>query len=71
MLQDEVLIFECLEAPDAGRAGAVAVKEVTALAHEVGDLDAVVSTMRGVAIRLWVTYYSVELGALVALRPAS
>ena len=38
VLQREVLIGEGLGAVDAGRAGAVAVEEVAALAHEVANL---------------------------------
>lgn len=39
MLHAEVFVGEGLGAVDAGRAGAVAVEEVAALAHEVGDLE--------------------------------
>jgi hypothetical protein len=38
VLQREVLVGEGLGAVDAGRAGAVAIEEVAALAHEVADL---------------------------------
>lgn len=38
MLQQKILVRKALGAVDAGRSGAVAVEEVTALAHEVGDL---------------------------------
>ena len=40
MLQLEVLVFKLLGAVDAGRPSAVAVEEVAALAHELGDLEA-------------------------------
>lgn len=39
MLQGEVLVLKGLVPPDARRARAVAVEEVTSLAHEVGDLE--------------------------------
>lgn len=38
VLEVEVLVGERLGAVDAGRAGAVSVEEVAALAHEAGDL---------------------------------
>jgi hypothetical protein len=41
MLQRKVLILEGLEAPDTRRASAVAVQEVTALTHEVWNLNVV------------------------------
>ena len=38
VLQVEVLVGKGLGAVYAGRAGAIAVKEITALAHEIWDL---------------------------------
>ena len=38
MLEGKVLVLEGLEAPDTRRAGAISVKEITTLTHEVGDL---------------------------------
>ena len=38
MLEDEVLVFKALKAPDTRGAGAVAVEEVSALAHKLGNL---------------------------------
>lgn len=38
MLQQEILVRETLGSVDASRPRAIAVEEVTALAHEVGDL---------------------------------
>ena len=45
MLQGEVLVGERLGAVDARRAGAVAVEEVAALAHEAGDLGGDISIL--------------------------
>lgn len=38
MSERQVLVFKGLVAPDAGRASAVAIEKVSALAHEVGNL---------------------------------
>jgi hypothetical protein len=38
VLEDEVLVFKVLKAPDTRRAGAVTVEEVSALAHKLGNL---------------------------------
>jgi len=38
MLEIEVLVRKGLEIPDGGRAGAIAVEEITALDHKVFDL---------------------------------
>lgn len=50
MLQGEVLVGKGLGAVDTGAARAVAVEEVAALAHEVGDLPPVSS--RGLYLRM-------------------
>lgn len=38
MLQVEVLVIERLVAPDTGRSSSIAFQEISALAHEVGNL---------------------------------
>lgn len=43
MLQVEVLVLKCLEAPNGGGAGAITIEKVAALAHEIGDLICPVS----------------------------
>ena len=74
VLQGEILVGKGLGAVDAGRACAVAVEKIAALAHEAGDLkDCVSWVLLTRFLRHWVVrmaYNPVKLGALVALRPA-
>jgi hypothetical protein len=69
MLQVEILVCESFRAVYAYAARTVSIEEISALAHEARYL-ARVSLYPLLPPNVLRTYYSVELGALVALRSA-
>jgi hypothetical protein len=63
VLQREVLVLELACAVDADRAGAVAVEEIPALDHELGDLGHFSPV--SVGLERGLTYYAVNLASFI------